>query len=142
MENKLISMTSFVLNEQRFKEDDAVCNLRITNYANFISQPLKIEMFIPCDANGNYTEDISTEGYLATAMYNDCKSKIIFDGFKLLFKDQYYYTLGCQQTKLYFDINRKEIFTNSIKRLTIEDMVYALIEPLTLTPNALKHIYG
>ncbi|WP_395762361.1 hypothetical protein ACH34C_07075 [Elizabethkingia anophelis] len=51
MENKLISMTDFVLNSakdqkhRRDKYDD------IYSYADFLKQPLALWMFFPCDEN-------------------------------------------------------------------------------------------
>ena len=59
MEN-LISMTDFVLEQD--------CNaligqreafLNIVNYAEFITQPLQLWMFLPCDEEGNVLEQCS-----------------------------------------------------------------------------------
>ena len=33
----------------------------ICAYANFLNQPLKLEMFVPCDEKGNVIEDFSCE---------------------------------------------------------------------------------
>ena len=62
---KLISMTSFVLNqkqsesfnEKTFINESLISLEKIRNYAKFLKQPLKLEMFIGEDAilffNGN-----------------------------------------------------------------------------------------
>ena len=63
---RLKSMTDFVL--EQIKNFNAVVyddletasiNLieRIENYANFLKQPLKLEMFVPCDEEGNFLEE-------------------------------------------------------------------------------------
>lgn len=49
---KLISMTDFVIqqrSELMFKELGKAC----CKYADFLKQPLKLEMFVPCDEDGN-----------------------------------------------------------------------------------------
>ena len=52
---KLIPMLEFVSyignrkEHETYEKDLAV----IYNYANFLNQPLKLEMFVPCDENGN-----------------------------------------------------------------------------------------
>ena len=51
---KLISMTSFVLQRDitDIKQRDS-----IVKYANFLKQPLKLEMFVPCDEDGNVLKE-------------------------------------------------------------------------------------
>ena len=61
----LIPMTDFVLriNEiekeiDQFFDSWRMKQLRIIeNYAKFLKQPLKLEMFVPCDENGNVLEE-------------------------------------------------------------------------------------
>lgn len=49
---KLISMTDFVTNYT--ETGCAVSQIKkMSNYAEFLKQPLKLEMFIPCDEKGN-----------------------------------------------------------------------------------------
>ena len=54
---KLISMTEFVLEQEQptylQKEEFEDVFYKIHNYANFLKQPLKLSMFIPCDEFGN-----------------------------------------------------------------------------------------
>lgn len=55
---KLISMTDFVLEQDNIKNvNDAIKFNNCLNYANFIKKPLKLEMFVPCDENGNIYVD-------------------------------------------------------------------------------------
>ena len=77
MEN-LISMTDFV-----FKQDcDALIGqrqafLNIVNYAEFITQPLELWMFVPCVDNEvfNYSKHGNKE------QYNEAKERCLFEGF-------------------------------------------------------------
>ena len=70
---KLISMTDFVLNinELVSKESDQFFQswqnkkmMIIENYARFLKEPLRIEMFVPCDEDGNVLEDIIGNGMI------------------------------------------------------------------------------
>lgn len=61
---KLISMTDFVLQENKGGQqiNSITTQLhqelrRIKKYANFLKQPLKLEMFVPCDEDGNVLEE-------------------------------------------------------------------------------------
>ena len=96
----LVPMTDFVL--EQIKNFNAVVyddletasiNLieRIENYANFLKQPLKLEMFVPCDEEGDILEEPTNyEKRLLNMMteYNDevytyyqAKVKVLFEGF-------------------------------------------------------------
>ena len=54
----LIPMTDFVL---KYYSDETMDELQIldliNNYATFLKQPLKLEMFVPCNENGNVLEE-------------------------------------------------------------------------------------
>ena len=62
---KLISMTDFVLNqkqsesfnEKTFINESLISLEKIRNYANFLKQPSKLEMFVPCDEDGNILKE-------------------------------------------------------------------------------------
>ena len=66
----LIPMTDFVIeideNKPKFKNFSSFSEInqyeingynKIRNYATFLKQPLKLEMFVPCDENGNILEE-------------------------------------------------------------------------------------
>ena len=100
---KLISMTSFVLEiekssytqteKYRIIEWENKCQAfdKIINYAKFLKQPLKLEMFVPCDEEGDILEEPTNyEKRLLNMMteYNDevytyyqAKVKVLFEGF-------------------------------------------------------------
>ena len=92
----LIPMTDFVLeqlNEQnsRTKPMREVFN-SLEKYATFLRQPLKLEMFVPCDEEGNVLEEptnyekrllnMMTEYNDEVYTYNQAKEKVLFEGFK------------------------------------------------------------
>jgi len=66
MENKLIKMTDFVLEQMKIYndacyDDDYIASqglkVLIENYANFLKQPLELWMFVPCDEDGNVLKE-------------------------------------------------------------------------------------
>ena len=91
---KLISMTSFVLEQNKILET-YVNHLRkplferCVNYANFLKQPLKLEMFVPCDEDGDILDEPEDYELRLTNMmteYNDevyrykqAKEKVLFE---------------------------------------------------------------
>ena len=92
----LIPMTDFVLriNEiekevDQFFDSWRMKQLRIIeNYAKFLKQPLKLEMFVPCDNDGNILEEPQMierkVGFdeEEVIVYKKAKEKVLFEGFK------------------------------------------------------------
>lgn len=93
---KLIGMTDYCmeLTKNDFIGSGSVSNdvlLKISNYANFLKQPLELWMFIPCDDDGNVLEEpkienmpfcsVNGEGYdYAILKYQQAKEKCLFEG--------------------------------------------------------------
>ena len=107
------------------------------NFDNFLEQPLKLEMFVPCDND----EEILKPQYIAgkeviynelveefimdkVKEYNDAKEKVLFEGFEI-FKGTIYM---CSVPML----KVKDLY-----QTTIEDLIH--YEPI-LTENAVKQI--
>jgi len=135
---KLISMTDFVLqqtkdnNKQRLnKYSEIVC------YAKFLKQPLKLEMFVPCDEDGNVLtqcKEICACECDKIKNYRKAKEKVLFEGFELkdkggwftlMFEDDYYKSFAN--------------FNDTFKNKKIENFIAFDLE---LTPNAIKRIFG
>ena len=110
----LIPMTDFVLriNEiekeiDQFFDSWRMKQLRIIeNYAKFLKQPLKLEMFVPCDEDGNVLEepngiDTAIEtGYFHD--YNKARENVLFEGFKIYdYKLNIFFYLGRKKTLSY-----------------------------------------
>ena len=119
-------MTEFVL-EQSLKNEDTTFeeNLNIIqNYAKFLKQPLKLEMFICSitepEVQGGYAEDGTFVGGYDEKWieeYYEAKDKVLFKGFDL------------STAKYHCDRNDR----------TIEYFTSFEVE---LTPNAIKRIFG
>ena len=92
---KLISMTDFVLQEKTGGQQvnpitsQLYYELRIIKkYADFLKQPLKLEMFVSCDDNGNVLEDIIGNGMIynyseKVTQYEQAKEKVLFEDFEI-----------------------------------------------------------
>lgn len=123
---ELISMSDFVL--EMYQDDtrdyDEVLEV-LFNYAKFLKQPLKLEMFVPCNEEGNVLEGDGTdgEGYVLDdemfIEHENSKEKVLFENIGLA---QRIYILK--------------------KYSTIEDLtrIENTLSKITLTPSAIKQI--
>ena len=138
---KLISMTDFVLQEKTGGQQvnsitsQLYYELRIIKkYADFLKQPLKLEMFVPCDDNGNVLEDIIGNGMIhnyseKVTQYEQAKEKVLFDGFDI------YSNGDLHNAFVTFESNRLEI-------MNVENLITDFQYSFYLTPNAIKRIFG
>lgn len=116
---KLQSMTDFVLEISEQTTNEGNCLFRnfnkIKNYANFLKQPLELEMFIPCVDNEpfNYTIHGNKE------QFDRAKGKVLFEGF------MYKTTFSEKQNTLYeYVTNLHHTFSFSqIKNHTVESLL-------------------
>ncbi len=126
---KLLSMTDFVLRETNSPTTLAESFQRCVTYANFLKQPLKIEMFVPVDEYGNilqepeeFKEWIKSDHYFnaSESVTHQCRMyKKALE--KVLFEIEYKYS-----AELIVELNTD---IESIKNLDIE-----------LTPNTIKQL--
>lgn len=94
--NKLISMVDFVLqcdgNKETINEENEYFSTTVSNYANFLKQPLTLGMFVPVDEDGNVllgkplspakdSEWIRWEN--EEFEFYKAKEKVLFEGFKI-----------------------------------------------------------
>ena len=131
---KLISMTDFVLNETNRPTTLSESFQKCVTYANFLKQPLKLEMFVPCDEDGNILEDITGQGmipfYVEKAhRFLTAKEKVLFEGFEIYGNGDLYNQF------VTFDSNRLEI-------MNVENLITDFQYSFNLTPNAIKRIFG
>lgn len=105
-------------------------------YDNFLSQPLELWMFVPCDENGNVLEKPTAGmfGYdYVYNNYNKAKERVLFDGFELV-----EYNAFIKIVRQNGDINKSVgLGFSKVKERTIESLVFM---DLTLTPNAIKQL--
>ena len=148
-------MTSFVLQRDitDIKQRDS-----IVKYANFLKQPLKLEMFVPCDEDVNVLEepkieeeyvDEHTTQIFAQYQYDldKAKEKVLFEEFNLNQKDfsklESIFCLTKECFQITFFTKEKGCFIDNLKTnktyeiKTIEDLIEY---DLQLTENAVKQI--
>lgn len=130
---KLISMTDFVIQEwEKDLYTDDFTKI-VKNYADFLKQPLKLEMFIPCDDNGNVLEYIIGNGMIhnyseKVKQYEQSKDKVLFDGFDI------YSNGDLHNAFVTFESSRLEI-------MNVENLITDFQYSFYLTPNAIKRIF-
>ena len=153
---KLIPLLDYVLEQEKnlnpLKLADALAN--IVNYAKFLSKPLKLSQFVPCDEEGQIHEKPNNlcfelalanhkESKLALEAYNKAKSNVLFEGFeykKEIRNSGGNYTHILEHQKLEIYIQYGGFFISGKTEIKeIEDLVKL---GLTLTENAVKTING
>ncbi len=159
MESKLISMVSYILEQDKLEfipkgkdyadEWSDFCLIKldaITEYANFLKQPLELGMFVPCDLDGNvlikhnsYDSDIND--------YSKAKERVIFEGFSIsqykapklvisTFLEIEFWEYSNKNVEIYLtDFSVEKPFKVAIK--TIEDLIPY---NLTLSNNKSKEL--
>lgn len=147
MENKkLIPLSDFVLEQKKkLGESQLISSILDTtqlifNYAEFLKQPLKLEMFVPCDEDGNFLEKPADDDYSfythknqsVQEEYQQAQEKVLFDGFEVSGNkitdgvNDVYYMGSCGKYR---------------KHCLMGDNVEYLVNwNLLLTPSALKKI--
>ena len=84
---KLIAMTDFVLNQLddlHLNGDFENFSRKVVKYATFLKQPLKLEMFVPCDEiievmNYKEIKQSVIEGTDSWDAYEKAKEKVLFE---------------------------------------------------------------
>ena len=144
----LQSMTDFILKidaivtqpeDQDIDDWNLNCFSVIENYAKFLKQPLKLEMFVPCDDSGNVLEEPTNyEKRLSNMMteyndevytYNQAKERVLFKGFE--------HYLFMQADNVQHNKSRKCFSFPNYNGVIIEDLISLEVE---LTPTAIKQI--
>lgn len=150
---KLIPMTDFVLEQSKsngydITDEDLI--IRVINYARFLKQPLKLEMFVPCDKDANVLEEPTMEKYgwysanhqeeqsgwmyeegeseynKAISKYRKSKAKVLFEGFEV--KGNYI---------MYYDF--AYMMKYELEGKTVENIIDEIPNnSLQLTQNAIK----
>lgn len=99
MQDFVLEQTNKITNE--WSEDDQIRLLdKISNYANFLKQPLKLEMFVPYDKDGeflekpikeNFTDEtgfVNNAFFIETNDYLKAQEKVLFKGFYVKMYDE------------------------------------------------------
>ena len=83
-------MTDFVLEQARKMESKEITYLKIFNYAKFLKQPLKLEMFVLCDGEGNVLKEpckidligLTIGEHEEIILHQQAKEKVLFKEFE------------------------------------------------------------
>ena len=135
----LIPMTDFVNavgNMENYPSHEKALSW-IYNYATFLKQPLKLEMFVPCDEMMevmNYEEIKQSviEGTDSWDAYEKAKEKVLFEGFYWVGN---YAVCMAEDEMIYID-------DEFMQNMTIDKFLTTIITDLQLTPSALDAIFG
>ena len=165
-------MTDFVLNqkqsesfnEKTFINESLISLEKIRNYANFLKQPLKLEMFVPCDDEDNVLEEpivsehlldrfsqqpVKDENTPEAYRYRKAKEKVLFEDSVLIDETMYHQTkrmlIMLKSYSTFRIFNQFYYRDGSIERqlfpsnenLRIEDLIKFELE---LTESAIKQI--
>ncbi|MDE5526642.1 hypothetical protein [Elizabethkingia meningoseptica] len=139
MENKLIPMTTFVLEQAKSPIHRIDVAFNCIKYAKFLLQPLTLGMFIPVDENNVPLEFIEYEAWTGsdeeyneyTHKYFEAKNKVLFEGFEFMHSYEEFWTFKHKDNfEMFVPMNT-----------TIEKLIQKNIE-ITLTASAIKSIYG
>jgi hypothetical protein len=129
-------MTDFVLEQSVRIMNCEITHLEsheeIVNYAKFLKQPLKLEMFVPLDEDGNVLtqcEEICAFECDKIKNYRKAKEKVLFEGFEIYGNGDLYNQF------VTFDSDRLEI-------MNVENLITDFQYSFNLTPNAIKRIFG
>lgn|SRR5690606_26554409 len=146
-DNRLISMTDFVIqqrSELMFKELGKAC----CKYADFLKQPLRLEMFVPCDDKGNILKepknmadaildgDSGKDWANKSVKYEEAKEKLLFENVEVYTNWKYslYYLQKIEFAK--YNAKTNEFIVNNLFD-TVESII--ALKPI-LTKNAIKQI--
>lgn len=128
---KLISMTDFVLSRDNSRSNSEEALHEITQYANFLKQPLKLEMFVPCDDNGSVLENPICQ--LELEQYRKAKEKVLFefDGGLTLLRNREWFFIIEDKNGIYYRIlkNKTKSKIESLFKFSVD---------IKLTQNAIK----
>ena len=154
---KLISNTSFGKLCKSKEKEFTTRNVYLdwyeeirTNFDKFLKQPLKLEMFVPCDEDGDILHEpkdyeqrlpnMMTEYNDEIYRYEQAKEKVLFERFELvrfIEKENPCYVVSNGENEVTFHIGLYNFSKGVDFANTIEDLIH--IQPV-LTESAIKQI--
>lgn len=158
---KLITMTDYVLQQLKTEQSSSEFKEAAKNYANFLKQPLTLNMFIPTDSEGNvlgqpkfYYKPENTE-YLTdqiekkivselnekVRIYKEAQKKVIFKNITSVRVDENILDIyiNGNKFKYYWLDNSFYDFAHRSNLYTVEDIIDCSFE---LTDSAVLTFFG
>ena len=149
---KLISMVDFIdeIGNSTLHESYEIDLAKIYNYCTFLEQPLKLEMFVPCDEDGNilkepemFKEWLKSDHYFNASesvthncrIYKKAQEKVIFENTDCIEDDGLKYLKLTDKNHISF-YNFKDKFGDK----TIED--FSFNYGLIIKDSFVKRILG
>lgn len=83
---KLMSMTRFVLEQLKINQSCSEFKEAVKNYADLLTQPLTIGMFVPCDEDNNVLEEPLNDDWYYE-QWIEAKQRVLFEGFEISYWD-------------------------------------------------------
>jgi hypothetical protein len=142
---KLIEMVDFVLEQKQNLEIGKDFIKVVCNYANFLNQPRKLEMFVPCDDERNVLDrPLFDEKNLPYGIkYDKAKEKVLFEGFEYRKElrnsgGNYTHFITNNKIEIYIKWGGFYVFCKTENKIeNIEDLIKY---DLTLTKSAIKKL--
>ena len=147
---KLIGMVEFVLTVAKkmslCERNDYVDYAKaVENYADFLSQPLTLSMFVPVDENGNVLDKDpilygSPTGW--NKLYSEAKDKVLFDGFTANqdLRNKNFINISLRGFHFKTWLKKEENFFGCTKKYNSENLLNESIQ-IELTKNAKNQIF-
>lgn len=159
--NKLISMVEFTKNVRETSGDPNPSNnfKDCLSYAKFLSQPLALWMFVACDSEGqpfyepqekNFTDEacfVNNAYFMEHFEWQQAKERVLFEGFDIqnskIFGEYDKKYLAYKTGGRFADLNpfKPTLWLGGHTFTTVESLIVGY-KDLTLTPQAVKQIYG
>ncbi len=106
------------------------CLFQIHNYASFLKQKIKLEMFVPCDEKGNVLKepyevyDDETEEFIDYIVdFHEAKNKVLFEDFYVKKDDDGILCLFHKNYEWYIAVVKPNFVWGRTNEFTIEDIV-------------------
>lgn len=139
MKKYLIPMTDFVLEHPASTDYEWQLSNHL-RYAKFLTQPLELWMFVPCDKNGDVLEFKEFETWSKSNYeynvymdkYQKAKEKVLFEGFDFIKMSEYYIIINSHGKNVWYSWNKSKPVENLLNEVT----------EVSLTETAIKQIYG
>ena len=131
---KLISMVNYILEYTNKLSLNSTFRVDTTKYAEFINQPLKLGMFIPCSKDGsalkkpiesNYNLGDIHAGYYSKDLeqYQEVEKNVVFEIKSFEKKDNEISYIIFQTVNIIYYAEHKSFWSGSKELKTIEDLI-------------------